>query len=95
MVEPKSILITGAASGLGAALAKVYSRPGVDLFLCDITPDKLENVKSQCAELGARVHVRTQDVTHRQSTEDWVLECEGIRPLDLVLANAAISRGTS
>jgi len=93
MVDPKSVLITGAGRGIGAALAKAYSALGVSLFLSDIRAEKLENVRSECEGLGAEAHSRVVDVTDAAAMEDWITEADSISPLDLVFANAATSYG--
>jgi short-subunit dehydrogenase len=89
-----SILISGASSGLGAALAEVYAEPGALLFLGGRNPDRLADVAAACRARGADVHAQTVDVTDRDSTERWVLSAENERPLTLVIANAGISGGT-
>ena len=89
-----SILITGASSGLGAALAEVYAGPGVALFLGGRNPERLETVAGVCRARGAEVRTAIVDVTARAATEAWVLASEAERPLTLVIANAGISGGT-
>ena len=44
MSGPNAILITGASSGLGAALAKAYAAPGKTLFLGGRDTARLEAV---------------------------------------------------
>ena len=89
-----SILITGASSGLGAALAEAYAEPGALLFLGGRDADRLHSVAAACRMRGADVHAQTVDVTDRESTERWVLSAEDEKPLTLVIANAGISGGT-
>jgi NADP-dependent 3-hydroxy acid dehydrogenase YdfG len=93
MRDPQSILITGAAGGLGTALAKAYAEPGVHLFLCDVNPEKLESLCASCRDLGATANGRVVDVTDKAAMEAWIAEAETVRPLDLVIANAGISHG--
>jgi len=91
---PRRILITGASSGLGAALAEVYAAPGVTLLLAARRPYKLDAVAQRCRAQGATVEVSALDVTDRDATEAWVLESDAVAPIDLVIANAGISAGT-
>ncbi|HEU0117906.1 MAG TPA: SDR family NAD(P)-dependent oxidoreductase, partial [Alphaproteobacteria bacterium] len=42
MRNPKHILITGASSGIGAALAKAYAAPGIRLSLHGLHPERLK-----------------------------------------------------
>jgi NADP-dependent 3-hydroxy acid dehydrogenase YdfG len=89
-----SILITGAAGGIGTALAKAYAAPGVHLFLGDIEIEPLERLASQCRSLGAQTWSNAIDVTDREAMASWITQSHQIRPLDLIIALAGISRGT-
>jgi len=91
---PRRILISGASSGLGAALAEVYAAPGVSLVLWGRDMDRLEDVADRCAARGARVETARVDVTDRDATARAVLAADDANPLDLVIANAGISAGT-
>lgn len=93
MRRPKSILITGAARGLGAALAMAYARPGVHLFLNDVRAEKLQQTAEACGQAGAQVRAEALDITDRPAMQEWVRQADAAAPLDLVIANAAISHG--
>ena len=95
MKNPKAILITGASSGIGAALAKVYAGPGVSLALTGRQEERLAAVAAQCRERGAAVTTAALDVTNPAALADWIAAMDQARPLDLVIANAGISGGTS
>ena len=91
---PRSILITGASSGLGAALARLYAGPGVALALGGRDVRRLEAVAAQCRDLGAEVATRHLDVLHRVAMADWIAKVDALTPLDLVIANAGLGGGT-
>jgi short-subunit dehydrogenase len=91
---PRSILITGASSGIGAALARAYAAQGVTLSLGGRDRQRLESIAAECRALGAEVATQSVDVTDRDVIARWIAERDRIAPLDLVLANAGIS-GTS
>ena len=91
---PRAILITGASSGLGAALALGYAAPDVVLFLCGRDRHRLHDVADSCRVRHAQVHALVLDVTRPAPVAHWVEECDRLRPLDLVIANAGISAGT-
>ena len=93
--EFKSILITGASSGLGAALARAYAAPGVHLHLGARRADLLAAVAESCRDKGADVSERTIDVTGADDMAAWIGQAHQTRALDLVIANAGISGGTS
>lgn len=90
---PRSILITGASSGLGAALAAAYAKPGVTLHLTGRNADRLAATCQAVVNLGAIVYTWVGDVTDAQGLAAWILEQDQIAPLDLVIANAGISAG--
>lgn len=56
-------LITGAASGIGAALAEALARRGMHLALADRQATALEAVAGRCRALGVRVSTHALDVT--------------------------------
>ncbi|MBK8160708.1 MAG: SDR family NAD(P)-dependent oxidoreductase [Rhodospirillaceae bacterium] len=91
----RSILITGASSGLGAALATGYARTGVTLHLGARRGDLLAELASACRAKGAEVNTRVVDVTMAAEMAQWIAEAHKLRELDLVIANAGISGGTS
>lgn len=89
-----SILITGASSGLGEALALDYAQPGITLFLSGRDSPRLKAVAQACRATGAQVHERVLCVTDAEAMAAWIAQCDTIQPLDLVIANAGISAGT-
>ncbi|WP_207458828.1 SDR family NAD(P)-dependent oxidoreductase [Azospirillum sp. SYSU D00513] len=94
MRNPRSIVITGASSGIGEELALVYAGPGVTLALAGRDPARLAASAERCRARGALVETRVLDVSDRAATADWLLEVEARSPVDLVIANAGISAGT-
>ena len=91
---PRSILITGASSGLGEALAKAYAAPGVTLALSGRDSPRLEAVTKACNALGAEATAVVLDVAETSAMGRWIKAADDARPLDLVIANAGISAGT-
>jgi short-subunit dehydrogenase len=92
--EPRSILITGASSGLGEALALDYARPGTLLALTGRDRDRLDAVADACRPAGADVLAETVDAVDEGAMRAFIEAAHAEHPLDLVIANAGISAGT-
>jgi short-subunit dehydrogenase len=89
-MAPHHILITGASSGIGAALARHYARPETRLDLGGRDLQRLETVAAECRKRGAAVVAKAVDVTDRSAMREWILAADAEAPLDLVVANAGI-----
>jgi short-subunit dehydrogenase len=87
----RSILITGASGGLGAALARHYAAPGVRLALGARHAERLAVTADVCRAAGAEVSAEIVDVTDTSATCRWVLSEDERRPIELAIANAGIS----
>jgi NADP-dependent 3-hydroxy acid dehydrogenase YdfG len=91
--SPSSILITGASSGIGAALALAYAGPGQNLMLSGRNATRLDAIAAQTRAMGASCETRIVDVRDALGIADMVTEANRRAPLDLVIANAGISAG--
>lgn len=94
MPVPRGIVITGASSGIGEALARVYAEPGVSLSLTGRDADRLATVAEACRAHGAVVTETVIDVTDRSAMHAWLREQDANTPVDLLIANAGVSAGT-
>lgn len=92
--DPRHVLITGASSGLGAALARDYAEAGRRLALGGRDAERLAAVAEDCRNRGAEVLATALDVTDSAALHAWIAEAETHAPLDLVIANAGTSAGT-
>lgn len=93
--KPKSILITGASSGIGAALSRHYAETSATLHLSGRDEERLAGVADDCSSRGATVYPSRTDVADGSAMTAWLAEADRRAPLDLVIANAGISGGTS
>ncbi|MBV1836878.1 SDR family oxidoreductase [Acetobacter estunensis] len=90
-MKANTLLITGAASGLGRALALRHARPGVTLTLIDCNAAGLADTAVLAVEAGAKAVTHVLDVSEAAPMEAAV---RGAGPLDLVIACAGITGGT-
>ena len=72
MKNPQHILITGASSGIGEALALFYAQKGITLFLCAQNTERLSDVAKRCREKRAEVFAEKVDVTDAAAMENWI-----------------------
>lgn len=91
----KTILITGASSGVCAALALEHAAPSTNLHLAGRNKEALEKIADDCRRRGAKAQIRLIDVTHREAMADWIAGAEKQSPIDIIYANAGISGGTA
>ena len=90
MTQYARVLITGASSGIGAALAVALAAPGVTLHLSGRDAGRLAAIATACQARGAEVQPAVLDVCDAPAMAGWIRSCGG---LDLVVANAGISAG--
>ena len=90
MPPPSSIVITGASSGLGEALALRFAAPNIRLALSGRSGNRLQGVATACRNRGASVQADSIDVADRTAMAQWLKDMDRARPLDLVIANAGI-----
>jgi short-subunit dehydrogenase len=88
-VPGQAVFITGASSGIGAALAREYARRGADLALAARRTDRLEALAQEIAARGRRAIVVPADVTRDGELEAAVARVrESFGRIDVVIANA-------
>ena len=87
----RNIVITGAGSGIGAALAEQFAAPGINLGLIGREIPKLEKITSKCREAGADVEMVSIDVRNRDALRQWLNGFDDRHAIDLVIASAGIT----
>src|SRR5690348_9000707 len=89
-------LITGAAGGLGRALALELARTGYAITGVDLRPEGLAELERELAAAGARAATAPADVTDADALRAAVAALEErLGPTDVLIANAGIGRENS
>lgn len=91
----KTVLITGATSGIGHATALAFAKAGYDLLVCARRLEVLENMKAEFEpEYGIKVTPFALDVTDRKAVAETlpaVIEKAG--GVDILVNNAGLAQG--
>ncbi|HVP32821.1 MAG TPA: SDR family oxidoreductase [Steroidobacteraceae bacterium] len=88
----KTVLITGASTGIGRALALELARAGAQLSLNARDPERLEQAARECAALGAAVLAVPGDVSRPEDCRQMVARTlERFQKLDVLVNNAGMT----
>ena len=91
-----NILITGASSGLGAGMARIFAKKGYNLALTARRLDRLEDLRTEllAANPGIKVVVHQLDVNDHDQVFSVVKEAAAdLGGLDRVIVNAGLGKG--
>lgn len=94
MIHPyRSIVLTGASSGIGAALVSELAQPGVRMLLTGRDASRLDIAATAARAAGAEVDAAVLDVTDTEALTTSLMAFDAIHPVDLVVANAGVMAG--
>ena len=72
--QGKTIVITGAASGIGRATAQIFSREGAHVVACDIDREGNDSIAAVIRQAGGRALAVAADVTRREEVDAAVAD---------------------
>ncbi len=88
----KTVIITGASSGIGLALAKLLAARGARLGVLARRANLLQKLVAEIRQAGGTVEAEVSDVTDRHSLADAIAQLEGrLGSADMLIANAGVS----
>jgi len=92
VIRGKRVLLSGAASGIGRALALRLAREGAHLYLVDIDSVGMEETAQECRELGVEVVTRRCDMSQPKDVSSAVADVlHRWNGVDILINNAGIT----
>ena len=83
----KTVVVTGAGSGIGRETALLCARRGATIAICDLNEDGLAETERQAQALGREVIARRTDVSDR---EQMAAFADAVPSVDLLVNNAGV-----
>jgi len=92
-IDGQTVIVTGAARGIGRAIARRLARDGMDIVVADLRADDLGTVADEVRALGRRVLPLAIDVTAAADRDRLIAATlEAFGRLDALVNNAGIQR---
>lgn len=88
-LKGKRALITGAAAGIGRAIAYRFAEAGADLHLVDLDAERLAAVEEEAAGFGVKIRLHAVDLSKKEEIEQLWRELKRDLP-DILVNNAGI-----
>jgi 3-hydroxybutyrate dehydrogenase len=90
-LDGKVALITGAASGIGKAIAELYAREGARVAIADINPQAAEATAAAINASGGRALGVAMDVTDERAVDEGTeAVVQAFGRLDILVSNAGV-----
>jgi 3-oxoacyl-[acyl-carrier protein] reductase len=93
ILENKTAMVTGAAQGIGKAIALRLAKEGADVAVCDINPEKASETAKEIESLGRNAIALKLNVADSKEVEENVNKIlDKFKKIDILVNNAGITR---
>ena len=93
-LDGKTVLVTGAASGIGLETALAFARRGADLVICDVDEVGLAAAVERIEKLGRSVLASRVDVSNADEMKAFAEEVhQRVEAVDILMNNAGVAIG--
>ena len=90
----KTAVVTGAASGIGKAIAELYAKEGANVVLADYNSEGAETAANEIRENGGEAKAISVDVSKREDVEKMIdFAISEYETIDILVNNAGIMDG--
>ncbi|PRO67079.1 SDR family oxidoreductase [Alkalicoccus urumqiensis] len=87
----KTVVITGASSGIGEATAARFAKEGADVVVAARREERLQELKDRLSDLPGKVEYKATDVTNQQQVEDLIqFTVDTFGQVDVLFNNAGL-----
>ncbi|MFH1074715.1 MAG: 3-oxoacyl-[acyl-carrier-protein] reductase [Candidatus Firestonebacteria bacterium] len=93
MLKGKVALVTGAAQGIGKAIAETLAKEGADVAICDVNIEKAEETAKELAALGVKAAAYKTNVSVAAECDTLIENTvKDLGKLDILVNNAGVTR---
>lgn len=95
-LRDKTVVVTGAGSGIGKETALAFARRGANLAICDVNDAGLAQTAEQIRAFGCEVLARRVDVANRHEMREFAAAVhQRVEAVDILMNNAGVGLGAS
>lgn len=93
LLKEKNALVTGAAQGIGKAIALTLAKEGTNVAICDVNLEKAEETAKEIEAFGVKSLTLKTNVADAKEVEDLFTKViEKFTRVDILVNNAGITR---
>jgi len=90
-LDGKAALVTGAASGIGNAIARLFASAGAEVFIVDVDAVAGQEAARSISATGGKASSFQCDITNQSQVVETFRAVNALRPLDILVNNAGVS----